>query len=64
MPPRGHFRREVAEIFGAPLPEGGYLRVTASRPIQMLGLLGDNTKGTVQPVVLAAINAEPESDGH
>ena len=50
LPPRTRLSRDLTELFG-PLPAGGGLIfVRSSAPVQMLGLLGDETAGTVEPV--------------
>jgi hypothetical protein len=43
--------RDLAEYFPAGVPEGGtLLKVLANRPIQMLGMRGDDSSGFVLPV--------------
>src|SRR5205085_6968040 len=45
------YTRDLAEIFIGVVPATGTsLKVTATAPIPMLGLLGDDTSGTVDPV--------------
>jgi hypothetical protein len=52
LPARTRISREVPELFaGQPMPAGGVLVVRSSAPVQMLGLLGDETAGTVEPVL-------------
>jgi len=53
MPPRTRIVREVSELFGQGLPADGYLLVRSDSPIQILGLLGDDAAGTVDPVIAA-----------
>jgi hypothetical protein len=46
--------REVSELFsGATAPAGGFLAVRSSAPVQMLGLVGDDAAGTVDPLLPA-----------
>ena len=52
LPARTRISREVPELFaGQPMPAGGVLVVRSSAPVQMLGLLGDETAGRVEPVL-------------
>ncbi|HYV67619.1 MAG TPA: hypothetical protein VE964_15340 [Myxococcales bacterium] len=52
LPPRTRISRQVAELFaGVPLPADAFLVVRSISPVQMLGLLGDDAAGTVEPVV-------------
>jgi hypothetical protein len=45
------FTRDLAELFIGVVPETGTsLKVTAAAPISVLGLLGDDVLGTVDPV--------------
>jgi hypothetical protein len=51
LPARTRMSREASELFaGQSLPAGGSLVVRSSSPVQMLGLLGDESAGTVGPV--------------
>jgi hypothetical protein len=51
LPPRTRISRQVSELFAAQsLPPDGFLVVRSSSPVQMLGLLGDDAAGTVEPV--------------
>jgi hypothetical protein len=52
LPPRTEIEREASELFtGVVPPQGSFLRVTASSPVQMLGLQGNETNGSVTPVL-------------
>jgi hypothetical protein len=51
MPPETRIAREVSELFGRALPADGYLVVRSATPVQILGLLGDDAAGTVDPVL-------------
>ena len=52
LPPRTEIEREASELFsGVVPPRGSFLRVTASSPVQMLGLSGNDTNGSVAPVL-------------
>jgi hypothetical protein len=52
LPPRTRISRQVSELFaGVSLPADAFLAVRSSSPVQMLGLLGDDAAGTVEPVV-------------
>ena len=54
LPARTRMSREVSELFpGHSIPAGGSLVVRSSSPVQMLGILGDETAGTVEPVLAA-----------
>lgn len=51
LPARTRMSREVSELFaGQTIPADGSLVVRSSSPVQMLGLLGDEAAGTVQPI--------------
>jgi hypothetical protein len=55
LPPRAKIAREVGELFpGVPVPADASLAVTASAPLQILGLRGDDAAGTVDPVLPSA----------
>ena len=56
LPFRARLTREVAELLGAPLPTGGYLRVLSSQPVQVMGLLGNTQTGVVLPVNVNVIS--------
>ena len=48
---RTRMTRDLAELFPGVVPgTGTTLKVTANAPIPMLGLLGDDVLGTVEPV--------------
>ncbi|HEY6908016.1 MAG TPA: hypothetical protein VI356_01495 [Myxococcales bacterium] len=52
MPPRTEIAREASEFFtGVIPPQGSFVRVTASSPVQMLGLNGNETDGSVSPIL-------------
>ena len=52
LPPRTRISRQASELFaGVPVPADAFLVVRSSSPVQMLGLLGDDAAGTVEPVV-------------
>jgi hypothetical protein len=52
LPPRTEIEREASELFtGVVPPQGSFLRVSASSPVQMLGLQGNDTNGSVTPVL-------------
>jgi hypothetical protein len=52
LPARTEIEREASELFsGVVPPAGSFLRVTASSPVQMLGLEGNETDGSVKPVL-------------
>ncbi|MFL5264849.1 MAG: hypothetical protein ACJ79L_20795, partial [Anaeromyxobacteraceae bacterium] len=52
LPPRARISREVGELFpGVAVPADATLAVTASAPLQILGLAGDDAAGTVDPVL-------------
>jgi hypothetical protein len=52
LPARTRTSREVSELFaGQPMPAGGFLVVRSTSPVQMLGLLGDEAAGTVEPIL-------------
>lgn len=57
LAPGHRIQREVSELFGATLPTGGYLRIAATQPVQMLDLLGNDTTGVVLPVWVSVISA-------
>ena len=52
LPPRTEMLREISELFsGVAAPPGSALRVSASVPLQMLALRGDDAAGTVSPLL-------------
>ena len=52
MPPRTELVREVSELLTGVIPQPGtQLVVTATAPVQMLGLSGNETAGSVSPVL-------------
>jgi hypothetical protein len=52
LPPRTEIAREASELFSGTVPgANAVIAVTASVPVQMLSLLGDETAGTVTPVL-------------
>jgi hypothetical protein len=59
LPPGSRFSREVSELFGSVLPTGSYLRVTATRPVQALGLLGNDRTLVVTPLAMVVLSAAP-----
>ena len=51
LPARTRLSRDLSELFaGQPIPADASLVVRSSSPVQMLGLLGDETAGTVDPI--------------
>jgi hypothetical protein len=54
LPPRTKVSREVSELFPGVIPSAGsFFRLTATVPVQMLGLSGNETDGSVTPVLPA-----------
>jgi hypothetical protein len=54
LPPRTKVSREVSELFPGVIPSAGSLfQLTATVPVQMLGLSGNETDGSVTPVLPA-----------
>jgi hypothetical protein len=54
LPPRTKVSREVSELFPGVIPSAGsFLQVTATVPVQMLGLSGNEVDGSVTPVLPA-----------
>jgi hypothetical protein len=52
LPPRSKISREVSELFaGISAPAGSFLAVTSDRPVQVLGLVGNDALGSVLPVM-------------
>lgn len=51
IPANNRLTRDLSEVFPGLAVTGTSLQVTASAPIQMLGLLGDDSLGTVDPVI-------------
>jgi hypothetical protein len=52
LPPRTEIERDASELLtGVVPPKGSFLRVTASSPVQMLGLSGNETEGSVAPLL-------------
>jgi hypothetical protein len=59
LPGGARISREVSEWFGATLPTGGYLHVVSAQPVQVLGLLGNDSTGVVLPVMPNIISGPP-----
>jgi hypothetical protein len=57
LPPGTRIMRELSEWFGAPLPTGAYLHIVTAQPVQMLGLLGNDSNNVLQPVVVNILRA-------
>jgi len=54
LPPRTKVSREVSELFPGVIPSAGsFFRLTATVPVQMLGLSGNENDGSVTPVLPA-----------
>jgi hypothetical protein len=53
LAPRGKISRALTEWFAGAIPTGASVRVRATQPIQVLGLLANSTDGTVLPVGFA-----------
>lgn len=59
LAPGHRIQREISELFGVTLPTGSYLHIAATQPVQMLGLLGNDSTGVVLPVWVSVVNAPP-----
>jgi hypothetical protein len=53
LAPRGRISRALSEWFTGTIPAGASVRVRATQPIQILGLLANSADGTVLPVGFA-----------
>jgi hypothetical protein len=53
LEPRGKITRALSEWFTGTIPAGAAVRVRATNPIQVLGLLANSTDGTVLPLGFA-----------
>jgi hypothetical protein len=54
LPPLTKVSREVSELFAGVIPgAGSFFRLTATVPVQVLGLSGDENEGSVTPVLPA-----------
>jgi hypothetical protein len=51
LPARSKISREVSELFGITAPAGSFLSVTSDQPVQVIGLVGDDSVGSVTPVI-------------
>ncbi|HZQ70293.1 MAG TPA: IPT/TIG domain-containing protein [Terriglobales bacterium] len=51
IPANNRLTRDLAEFFPGLVSTGTSLQVTGSAPLQMLGLLGDDGLGTVDPII-------------
>jgi len=52
LPSRSKITRELSELFGGiSAPAGSFLAVTSDRPVQVLGLIGNDTLNSVLPVI-------------
>jgi hypothetical protein len=56
LPPLTEVSRAVSELFATRPSTANVLSISASTPVQMLGLLGDSTAGTVTPVLPSVSN--------
>ncbi len=54
LPGLSKFTRDLAELFPNAPAQAVAVRITSSRAIQMLGLLGDDATGDVVPVIVSA----------
>lgn len=54
LPGLSKITRDLAELFSNPPAGAAVVRITPSRSIQILGLLGDDATGDVVPVILTA----------
>jgi hypothetical protein len=54
LPAFSKITRDLTELFSDPPAGAAAVRITPSRPIQILGLLGDNATGDVVPVIPTA----------
>ena len=54
LPALSKITRDLTELFSNPPAGASVVHITPSRPIQMLGLLGDDATGNVVPVILTA----------
>lgn len=54
VPSGSRYVREVGEIFGLTPPAGSVVNASSATGIQMLGLVGDETAGSVAPVIPGA----------
>ena len=59
LPSGGRITRDAAELFGAPLGTGAYLRVKSATPVQAMGLLGNETTKVVLPLAMTVLSAGP-----
>src|SRR5882762_1579073 len=54
LPPQTKVSREVSELFPGVIPSAGsFFQLTATVPVQMLGLSGNENDGSVTPVLPA-----------
>ena len=52
LPPMSKITRDLQDLFAQPPAGATSVHVTSTAPIQMLGLLGDDTAGTVVPIFM------------
>lgn len=58
LPGSYHLTRQMSELFGGVLPPpGSYIKISASKPVQMFGFLGDDSTGTFSP--FTAVSTQP-----
>ena len=59
LPNHARISREVSELFGFVLPANGFLHLTSSQPVQVVGLLGRDSTGVVLPIAPVILAGPP-----
>jgi hypothetical protein len=59
LPNHSRFSREASELFGFTLPTGAYLHMTSTQPVQVEGLLGNDSTNTVLPLAATILAGPP-----
>ena len=59
LPSGARLSREVSELLGATLPVGGYLHIGSDRPVQAVGILGNDATGSTTPLAISILAGPP-----
>jgi hypothetical protein len=59
LPTGCRISREISELFGVAVPAGGTIRIVSDRPVQALGLLGQESTQVVTPIAVTIVAGTP-----
>jgi len=63
LPNHSRFSREASELLGFTLPTGAYLHVLSTQPVQLEGLLGNDSTNIVLPLAATILAGPPAPSG-